>query len=57
MIGAWIAGASLFTATVIFTTLKLTGVAAWSWLWVLSPVWGAAGLVLGMFLALIMWRS
>lgn len=25
--------------TVLFITLKLTHVIAWSWLWVLSPVW------------------
>ena len=24
---------------VIFVVLKLTGVIAWSWLWVLSPWW------------------
>ena len=23
----------------VFITLKLTGVIAWSWLWVLSPLW------------------
>lgn len=32
----------------IFVTLKLTGVIAWSWLWVLLPFWGpvALGLIL-----------
>lgn len=25
--------------TIVFITLKLTGVIAWSWLWVLSPIW------------------
>lgn len=25
--------------TVAFIVLKLTGVIAWSWLWVLSPIW------------------
>ena len=32
----------------ILVTLKLTGVIAWSWLWVLLPFWGpmALGLVL-----------
>jgi len=25
--------------TVLFIGLKLTGVIAWSWLWVLSPLW------------------
>ena len=34
--------------SLIFVTLKLTGVIAWSWLWVLLPFWGpmALGLVL-----------
>ena len=25
--------------TLVFITLKLTEVIAWSWLWVLSPLW------------------
>jgi hypothetical protein len=25
--------------TLIFITLKLTGYIAWSWFWVLSPIW------------------
>lgn len=25
--------------TIVFITLKLTGVIAWSWMWVLSPLW------------------
>lgn len=25
--------------TIVFIVLKLTGVVAWSWLWVLSPLW------------------
>ena len=25
--------------TLIFITLKLTGYIAWSWVWVLSPIW------------------
>lgn len=25
--------------TVLFVALKLTHVIAWSWLWVLSPIW------------------
>lgn len=25
--------------SILFITLKLTGVIAWSWLWVLSPLW------------------
>lgn len=25
--------------TIVFITLKLTGYIAWSWIWVLSPIW------------------
>lgn len=25
--------------TIVFITLKLTGYIAWSWLWVLAPLW------------------
>lgn len=27
---------------VVFLVLKLTGVIAWSWVWVTAPLWGAA---------------
>lgn len=33
--------------TIVFITLKLTGVIAWSWLWVLAPSWIPLALVLG----------
>ena len=36
--------------TVAFVVLKLVDVIAWSWWWVLSPIWisaGLAGLILG----------
>ncbi len=35
--------------TIVFIVLKLTNVIAWSWLWVLSPLWipFAIGLVIG----------
>jgi Flp pilus assembly protein TadB len=29
-------GSSLF---IVFLVLKLTGVVAWSWVWVLAPLW------------------
>jgi len=32
--------------TVVFITLKLTNVIAWSWWWVLSPLWIPACIVL-----------
>lgn len=37
--------------TLIFITLKLTGFIAWSWLWVLAPLWIPFVIVLGIFLA------
>lgn len=27
------------TLTIVFIVLKLVGVIAWSWVWVLSPLW------------------
>lgn len=40
-------GLSLSTVVlVVFVILKLVGVIAWSWWWVLSPIWISAGLVL-----------
>lgn len=38
--------------TIVFVVLKLTGAIAWSWWWVLSPLWISAGLVILIFLAL-----
>lgn len=41
--------------TIVFITLKLTGVINWSWWWVLSPIWISIILVLLLlgFVALI----
>lgn len=36
--------------TIVFIVLKLTGVIQWSWLWVLSPIWISALIVLGIIL-------
>jgi len=35
--------------TLILITLKLCGVIAWSWLWVLSPLWIGYGIALVFF--------
>ena len=32
--------------TLLFITLKLTGVIAWPWVWVLAPLWGTLVLIL-----------
>lgn len=32
--------------TIVFITLKLTGFIAWSWWWVLSPLWITLAFVL-----------
>lgn len=37
--------------TILFIALKLTGYINWSWLWVLSPIWITAGVVI-LFLVL-----
>ena len=36
--------------TILFIALKLIGVISWSWLWVLSPLWICAGLIILLFL-------
>ena len=33
--------------TILFIALKMTGHIAWSWLWVLSPLWISTGVALG----------
>ena len=37
----------------IFLTLKLSGVIAWSWWWVTAPLWGVFALLLIGFLVLL----
>ena len=32
--------------TLLFIAFKLTGVIAWSWLWVLAPVWLPAAIII-----------
>ena len=39
--------------TIAFVVLKLCGVIAWSWLWVLSPVWITAAIVVIILVATI----
>jgi len=43
--------------TIVFVVLKLVGVIAWSWWWVLSPLWIAVGLwvVVALIFGVIMW--
>ena len=35
--------------TIIFIVLKLLGVIKWSWIWVLSPIWISAVIVVAVF--------
>ena len=39
--------------TIAFIVLKLCGVIAWSWWWVLSPVWISAAIVLIIIIGVI----
>ena len=39
--------------TIVFIALKLCGVINWSWVWVLSPIWIAAILIV--LLVLLAW--
>lgn len=36
--------------TIAFIVLKLCGVINWSWIWVVSPIWISAGLIVGILL-------
>ncbi len=36
--------------TIAFTVLKLCGVIAWSWWWVLSPIWISFGIAIAILL-------
>lgn len=40
--------------TIVFITLKLTGVINWSWWWVLAPLWGGVALRLAIMLGLLL---
>lgn len=39
--------------TIVFIVLKLVGIIAWSWWWVLAPIWISAGIGV-LFLAIIL---
>lgn len=39
--------------TILFIGLKLTGYIAWSWLWVLAPLWIPLAIVVVIFLVAI----
>lgn len=39
---------------VVFLILKLTGVIAWSWLWVTAPLWLPLAVTLGIFLIILL---
>lgn len=43
--------------TIAFIVLKLCGVIAWSWLWVLSPLWISAALWLVIVGIIAIWAS
>lgn len=43
-----------FIVGIVFVTLKLTNLIAWSWVWVLSPFWIPVALVFGVFLLVIL---
>jgi uncharacterized membrane protein len=42
-------GAAFFFATLVMAVLKVAGVIALGWRWVLSPLWGATALVFGLY--------
>ena len=40
--------------SIVFVVLKLTKVIAWSWVWVLAPIWISALLSLGIFAIILL---
>lgn len=40
--------------TILFIGLKLGGVITWSWVWVLSPLWISAAIVMGILLLVLL---
>jgi hypothetical protein len=46
---SWLAG----LLTVLFIVLKLANYIAWSWLWVLSPLW--IGLLISLIITFLFW--
>lgn len=40
--------------TLLFIGLKLAGYIAWSWVWVLSPIWITIGLLLAVVVGIIL---
>ena len=50
-------GTGVFTLlTLLFVALKLTGFIAWSWVWVLSPLWISVLLLL-LFVVILMFKN
>lgn len=43
--------------TIAFIVLKLCGVIAWSWLWVLSPLWISLGLGVAVFIIILLVKA
>ena len=40
--------------TIVFITLKLTGYIAWSWWWVLFPLWGGFAIAFTIFAIVVL---
>ena len=38
---------------VVFVTLKLCGVIAWSWWWVMAPFWGGIAIFVAVFVIIL----
>lgn len=41
--------------TIVFIVLKLTKVVSWSWLWVLSPLWIPAAIIVVAVVIILLW--
>lgn len=43
--------------TIVFVVLKLVGAIAWSWWWVLSPLWISGGIGIVLLMALFLFAA
>lgn len=50
-------GVFFLLLTAVFVTLQLTGVIAWSWLWVLAPLWIPIAMFILLFLVVLVGLS
>lgn len=46
-----------FVVFLIFAILKITGSISWDWIWVCSPIWIPAGILMAAVIFLVLWAT